>query len=229
MPEGEGEEAFPDLDFDSTPPPPPEPGPAVDFDAEEAETEPPLPKAPEFEDGPPPISPANFAQQETSKPKKRRGPAMALVVLLLLIVGGIGSIYIFREQVVLAYPPSQKVYHAMGIDAAIPGYGLDLGSKKATIDVVKGEDGKDDLVVTGHMKNPTGRSIEVPYLKGELRDRNGEVIYSWTFRPDLREILPGEEASFTAHLDNPPPGGARIDFITQTEAEAMKGDKEAMH
>ncbi len=230
MPEGDAEDAFPDLDFDSVPPTPSEPEPA--FDEEPAdpvpEPEPPLPRAPEFEDGPPPISPANFAIRRAEKPKRKFGPATALLVLILLILAGAGALYVYREQVVLAYPPSQKVYHALGIDAAIPGYGLDLASKKATIDVVKGEDGQDDLVVTGYMTNPTAHSIVVPYIKGELRDRTGSVIYHWSFRPDLHEILPGEEATFTAHIDNPPPGGTRIDFITQTDEEAMgpSGDKE---
>lgn len=215
MPEGTGEEeAFPDLDFDRTPPPAP-PAPEA---AEEPVSEPPMVDVPRFEEGPPPIAPADF-KPRGQKPKKGRGLLLAWVVLLLIVVGGTASLYMFRERIVLLYPPAQKLYHAIGIDASIPGYGLEITTKSMPT-IVKNEAGEDVIVAKGYISNPTDNSVTVPYIKGELRRANREIIHSWTFRPDVREILPGEEIEFTTQIQDPPLGGAEIEFVTQTEAEA---------
>lgn len=222
MPEGAAEpEAFPDIDFEPTPAPPPPPP------AKEKFEEPPLPSVPDFEEGPPPIKPTNFKAPQRTPQRKRSFLKLAWMLLILLVLAGSASIYVFREMIVLAYPPAQKIYHNLGIDAAIPGYGLEIIVRPNDITPVRGEDGRDDLVMRGQIRNPTDHSITVPHLKGELFDASGAVIHSWTFRPDIREMLPGEEASFIAHVDNPPPGAVRVDFITQTEEEAMQ-EKPAM-
>lgn len=60
------------------------------------------------------------------------------------------------------------------------------------------------FAASGTVVNPTDREQKVPPMLAELRDAQGRIVYSWTIRPPIAVLPPGERANFNeAKLDIP--------------------------
>jgi predicted Zn finger-like uncharacterized protein len=65
-------------------------------------------------------------------------------------------------------------------------------------------DGTIYFAASGVIINPTDREQRVPPILAELRDAQGTIVYSWTIKPPVRTLPPGEKANFSeAKLDIP--------------------------
>lgn len=65
-------------------------------------------------------------------------------------------------------------------------------------------DGTIYFAASGTVINPTDRDQRVPPILAELRDAQGRIVYSWTIKPPVRSLPPGEKATFSeAKLDIP--------------------------
>ncbi|NCP10957.1 MAG: thioredoxin [Sphingomonadales bacterium] len=65
-------------------------------------------------------------------------------------------------------------------------------------------DGTIYFAASGTVINPTDREQKVPPMLAELRDAQGRIVYSWTIRPPVASLPPGERANFSeAQLDIP--------------------------
>lgn len=65
-------------------------------------------------------------------------------------------------------------------------------------------DGTIYFAASGTIVNPTDREQKVPPMLAELRDAQGRIVYSWTIRPPVAMLPPGERANFSeAKLDIP--------------------------
>ena len=52
--------------------------------------------------------------------------------------------------------------------------------------------------------NPSDREQVVPPILAELRDENDRLVYSWTIKPPVRTLPPGEKTTFNeAKIDIP--------------------------
>lgn len=60
------------------------------------------------------------------------------------------------------------------------------------------------FAASGTVVNPTDREQKVPPMLAELRDAQGRIVYSWTIRPPIAVLPPGERVNFNeAKLDIP--------------------------
>lgn len=60
------------------------------------------------------------------------------------------------------------------------------------------------FAASGTIVNPTDREQKVPPMLAELRDAQGRIVYSWTIRPPIAVLPPGERVTFNeAKLDIP--------------------------
>ena len=65
-------------------------------------------------------------------------------------------------------------------------------------------DGTIYFAARGAVVNPTDRAQRVPPILAELRDSQGRIVFSWTIRPPVAVLPPGERAEFSqAQLNIP--------------------------
>ena len=101
---------------------------------------------------------------------------------------------------VAAWPPSARLYEAVGIPVPVPGAGLalrDVASER------KVDGGTAVLVVTGEIANMSTEMRNVPPLRAALRDAGRHELQSWMFPPETAKLLPGETVHFKTELANP--------------------------
>ncbi|MBI1777403.1 MAG: zinc-ribbon domain-containing protein [Proteobacteria bacterium] len=119
--------------------------------------------------------------------------ALGAVVLLLGVVLG-------REPLVAAWPPSARLYEAIGIPVPAPGAGLALREINSERKV---EAGTPVLVVMGEIANMSTDVRDVPPLRAALRDSGRHELQSWVFPADTPRLLPGETVHFKSEFANP--------------------------
>lgn len=158
------------------PPPPPPPSASI-----------PIPR--DRYDEPPPAGPPFRA---------RRNPArlwtLAAIAFALTLSGVAAAVYVW----------------------GLPGWVEALGVTSATaepdllIELSENQDHRtlaDNTIyfaASGTIVNPTDREQKVPPMLAELRDAQGRIVYSWTIRPPIAMLPPGERVNFNeAKLDIP--------------------------
>lgn len=67
-----------------------------------------------------------------------------------------------------------------------------------------------ELVVKGVVLNTAERSLLVPPLRAQLRNREGAVVERWQFVADTKSLSPGASVSFESRFSNPPVGAADV-------------------
>ena len=126
----------------------------------------------------------------------RRLWAALVLALILLILGAV----IGREPLVAAWPPSARLYEAIGIPVPVPGAGLQLRDVASE----RQSDGSASvLVVTGEIANMSTEMRSVPPLRAALRDASRHEVQSWVFPADAPKLLPGETVRFKTEIANP--------------------------
>lgn len=216
------------------PPPPPPPAPAEEADFEPAPPPPPPPTdaQPETEPDfsapvdldagqppiaadPPPIPPEeDFVIRQRPAQKEKKSPLMAWVILLVLVVSVVGGGFFFQRDITANYPPMAKVYGWFGIEPQVVGYGLEIPQPDPpTVDGRR-------LMVTGTILSTLNDRTDVPLLRGELKDTNGQVLHSWTFRAEKTDILPGETVRYSTEVDDIKDGITSLDIRFENEAMA---------
>ena len=212
----------------AAPPPPPPSEPDDDFPDEA-----PADSAPEEEDDlasppppppmmdgpePPPIpSEADFAPRSTV-PMRRKSPLAAWIVLFVIILLGSAGAFVFRADIVSAYPPANKIFRAIGYPVDMLGHGLELPQPNAEA-VIDGD--KRRLVIRGQLTNTTDETIVIPMLGGILKDATGAILHEWAFAADKPEAFPGETINYESEVESPPRGATSLEVTFLSEDEAM--------
>jgi predicted Zn finger-like uncharacterized protein len=143
----------------------------------------------------------------------RGGGGIWLLFAVVLVVIALGAaLYIWRDQVMRAVPQSIPVYAAAGLIAPPNASGLRLDD--VAFDVVE-DDGNKTLIVTGQVLNEADEVKQLPMLRGELLDANGQIVTFWVFPASDGVLGPGEQTSFRDVYPNPPISGSETDlFVT---------------
>lgn len=145
--------------------------------------------------GPPP------RRRPAPPPKKKRGGLVVGWLLLLLLVGGVAAAGWFeRQRIVAQFPQLADAYALLGIPVTPPGPMLDL---KVTVgsDVV---DGDTVVTVSGVISNISERKQDVPQLRAQLVDGQGQVLTEWIFDAPQSELDAGGSVEFESETRNPP-------------------------
>jgi len=169
-----------------SPPPPPSPARAA-----------PLPEP--FPDPPPALA---YENTEDSFLRPRRNPAKRWTILAIvaaaLMTGAVFAIQYFGLP-------------ELGLRMGIP---VQSGDALAIVDESaqprRLESGNDLLEVSGAIENRTDQVQRVPQIRAELKDNEGNVIYSWSIAPPVREIQPRGRVAFDSAEIGVPRGGRQL-------------------
>lgn len=147
---------------------------------------------------PPVIEPPYESYRESSFLKPRRNPAkywtIAAILAAALMTAAVVAIQYFGLPQI-----GQKI--------GIPVQAGEALAIRGTARHRRLESGNEMLEVTGEITNLTDSVQRVPQIRAELRDDRGEVVYSWSIAPPVREIQPrGRVPINSAEIDVPQGG-----------------------
>jgi predicted Zn finger-like uncharacterized protein len=191
--------------------------PALDLrtaaSAEEAAAEPPVPAPPAAAPRPEPPPPPSWTQAETApepepvqedwepgrRPRRNRAKMWTIVAVVagLLMVGAVVALQVFGlpEFVRKVWLPVQDA-NALTIQ----------GRPERT----RLESGQDLLVLHGEITNTSDETQRVPQIRAELRDGQGQVVYSWSIAPPVRDLGPRRSVPFNSAERDVPAGGRQL-------------------
>lgn len=183
------------------PAPAPAAAPAPMAVAAPASPPPPPPARAEPLPEPPPIA-AYESGSDESFLRPRRNPAkrwtIVAIVAAALMTGAVFAIQYFGLP-------------ELGLSMGIP---VQSGDALAIVDESaeprRLESGNDLLEVSGAIENRTDQVQRVPQIRAELKDGDGNVIYSWSIAPPVREIQPRGRVAFDSAEIGVPRGGRQL-------------------
>jgi len=126
------------------------------------------------------------------------GIAAALIVML-------GAAWIFRLDVVRAWPQTASAYAMVGSNANA--YGLSIEGVAAERVLVEDQP---VLEVEGTLRNIDRRNRDMPFVRFALQDAEGEEFFAWTVAPERENLDPGERVAVVTQLVNPPERAANV-------------------
>ena len=179
----------------ATAPPPPSPVPAA----------PPAPAPPPVETrpGPRPVitSEDRINLPAVPPPKKRRwGPAIAWLILVIVLIGAGWGAVIERSRIISLWPAAGRVFAYIGFPGEDSGLGLELRNVTPNRGM---ENGLPALIIDGEVMNVSPVVRAVPKLKVTLRDRSEHELQNWTFSLSTDRLLPGQSAPFHTSIAQP--------------------------
>ncbi|MBX6321031.1 MAG: zinc-ribbon domain-containing protein [Rhodospirillaceae bacterium] len=144
------------------------------------------------------------ARIEPRPPRRPVGGAMLTGVLALVVLG---VLYLGRERIVAAWPDAAQLYGVIGLRVEVPGAGLAFREVTLTRQPVNG---RDTVVVEGHILNDTDLPRPVPPILATVRDGSDRALKAWTVRVEPGELQPGQSAAFRTSMIDPPDGATRV-------------------
>ncbi len=155
--------------------------------------------APEVDDGFDPFAPPPRRTRPRRNPARRWNIAAFLAGISMLL--GAGAI---------------SYWGAPGLAAQL---GLGIGAADTTLRFVDRKvdlrilpDGRQALVVSGRIVNPSAASEHVPDVRLQLLNASDEAIYTWRVTPETRELGPRAALDFTAAKVDPPASARSLKF-----------------
>ena len=150
------------------------------------------------------------AAPSAAQDEARRSPlgqAIGWAVLVVVVVGVLGVSVLARERVVALWPPSAALFELAGLSVETVGEGLEIRNITSSQEI---EDDKPTLVVAGEVINVSGRSIDVPKMRGSLLDVRQREVYAWVITPKQQRLEPGQAMAFDTSVREPPSNARRI-------------------
>ena len=132
------------------------------------------------------------------------------------LVGGV----IFRDRVVEAWPQSAATFKAVGLE--VNRFGLEFLETEAE----RYFDGTTPILeITGQVENSSGRARRSPFVRVLLLDEAGKMIGE-SFAPITpSQIPPGQNASFSTRVENPPFEAFELELQFATADEAASAER----
>ncbi|HWJ38274.1 MAG TPA: zinc-ribbon domain-containing protein [Sphingomicrobium sp.] len=161
---------------------------------------------PEPEAAPDTFSP--FAADEVAP--RRRGPVSTIVILVLAVII-LAALFWFLA------PANLKARLGLAATDATP-----LQLVTTHMDRQHLESGNDLLTLTGRVINPSPKEQIVPPIQAQLKNKSGQIVYSWTIQPPAPSLAAGASASFNSAEVSVPPGGEEL-TITLGRAAGRSG------
>lgn len=153
------------------------------------------------------------------------GGWIALSIFILTTLG----IVIFEQEFLLdTWPPSGKLYASLGMEIEVEqeeaAAAAPLPKPSEVVEFTHGAeteivDGHIKLNISGKLKNNGTFAVEIPPMKGILRNAGKEEIHSWTFTTEPAILLPGEERRFSTIVEDIPPETAEFELFLEWPVE----------
>lgn len=149
------------------------------------------------------------AEQRRRKARLAAEGAAWAGIAAVLAVAMLGA-FIFRAEIVTAFPRSSAAYAMTGV--SVNPYGLEVRELSAS----HGEDGA--LIVEGVVQNVSGRDRRVRPLDAALLDADGAPLVEWVIVLESHEIEPGGAERFRTVLEDAPETASQIDVALAPES-----------
>ncbi len=120
--------------------------------------------------------------------------ALALFTFCLLAGG-----YMFRDQIIHAWPQAAKLYVALGVD--LPASQLRLTDVSFAQSM---QEGRPALTVKGMISNDGVAEMTAPLVLVKLRNAGGRDIFQWTYQLPEPVLSAGAKVKFETSLVDPP-------------------------
>lgn len=190
--------------------------PALDLEVaptpEQAAAEPPVPAPPAATSRPEPPPPPSWTQPEAlaepepgpvtddwepgRRPRRNRARmwTMIAIVVGLLMIAGVVALQVFGLP-----EPVRRLF--------MPAQDANALTLKGRIDRSRLASGQDLLILHGEITNTSGETQRLPQVRAELRDAQGNTVYSWSIAPPVRDLASRASATFdSAQRDVPATG-----------------------
>jgi predicted Zn finger-like uncharacterized protein len=158
----------------------PAPPPQMDYERPAADTD----REPVFQEA----GTSSFAYEPPFRP--RRNPAKlwtaAAVTFALAVAALGGALYYFGV-------PNWAVNIGLAPEGSDPDLLLDMPRKPERRQLPSGDE---YFAFSGRIVNASDRTLPVPPIIVEMRDDKDRLVFGWTIRPPVRELGPGDQASF---------------------------------
>ncbi|MDJ0920474.1 MAG: DUF3426 domain-containing protein [Henriciella sp.] len=137
--------------------------------------------------------------RERRRAKSRSAALFAWTATATAFVAILGSLFLFRDQVVRAWPESATTYSALGL--SVSRFDLDFVETRAQ----RFFDGTTPILeVRGVVQNTSAETLNAPRVRVKLLDDTGAEV-ARSFAPITPSRIPPEAlANFTARIENPP-------------------------
>lgn len=185
---------------------------------------------------------AQRARRIKSKSLRSNVPALKKDASALIVGGWIGLIAFiltaawiiaFKQAfLVEAWPPAHKLYATLGMEIEVEEEVVAPPQPKPS-EVVKFTHGAENeitggrikLTVSGKLVNNGTFTVQIPVLRGVLRNAAKEEIHNWTFSVEPATLAPGEERDFSTIVEGIPPETAEYElFIDWPETGPADSD-----
>lgn len=131
---------------------------------------------------------SSFIHEPPFRP--RRNPARlwtAAAIAFALIVAGLGgALYYFGT-------PNWAVNLGLVPESNDPDLLLDMPRKPERRQLPSGDE---YFAFSGRIVNASDRTVAVPPVIVEMRDDQNRLVFGWTVRPPVKELGPGDQATF---------------------------------
>lgn len=145
-------------------------------------------------------------QANRRKQARLMATLIAWSVVAVSAAGVAGAAYVFREDIVRAWPQASTAYASVGLP--VNPYGLDFGP----LTTERTFDGTTPVLsVQGVVRNTGTRPRSAPLVEISLFDEAGKALVTWTAPLDRATVAPGEEAVFSSRMESPPLEALRLD------------------
>jgi predicted Zn finger-like uncharacterized protein len=180
--------------------------------------EPVLTKSANPEDAARPRSQAAIMAREISSASRRRNPHKFWgAIVTALFIGLIAlNVWFWRESVT-------RWFYSMGFGSSATTEESTEAAARLQVDYGTPpppfpRNGKKVRPISGTITNPTNATAKVPELRGALLDANGIEVYTWTFKPPVAELEPGQMTTFDTEIVDYPPSAVNmlISFVQPT-------------
>ncbi|XBQ14866.1 MAG: DUF3426 domain-containing protein [Oceanicaulis sp.] len=161
---------------------------------------------PEFKSKPHAAIRARAADRARKTRLAVEGAGWAGVAACLAVV--LGAAFLFRVDVVQAWPRAAGAYAAVGLDVDPVGLAVE------NLDAQLTETGEGPvLVVEGVVRNTIGRDRRLSPLKAQILDAGGAVLAEWPVALESPYLVSGASERFRTTFPAPPEGGVRVEVV----------------
>lgn len=169
---------------------------------------------------PAPELPRAFRAKAEQKRRMRRaatqGVAWAALAVVLLAL--FGAAYVFRLQIVQAWPQAAAVYKFVGAPVNLAGLEFEaVGARTAAYDPGK-------VIVSGALRNIRDNEVVAPPVRVALLDAGGAEIGHRVVRLEAAPVLPGKVLGFAVVIPDPErkASGVGVHFAMEPKKQAAR-------
>lgn len=132
-------------------------------------------------------------------PKKSRFFYFYLFFILFSILFSFG--FYFKKELINYFPSIDKIYNFLKLETKLTNDSLMIQNIEKEIDVISNE--QTVVKIYGEIKNNSEFETKIPQIKATLFDINDNILASWFFYADKKELLSYETSNFdTSYLHN---------------------------